>query len=162
VNQGQRHGAGSAILKGRFMSLILQTITCLALALIAGCATSRLPASSQSGQVAKIMIGNTVVPSTFTAKTGDEIRWVNTATTTAHVFFADNLDGQLSCQKGFAFEGWDYLFSSEPGFFVVAKLRPKDFASVCFSLPGTYPYTVRVEKREKTEDVKITGTITIE
>ena len=145
-----------------FMSLLLRTITCLALALIAGCATSRLPASSQSGQLAKIVIGNIVVPNTLTAKTGDEIRWVNMAKTTAHVYFADNLDGRLSCQKGFAFEGWEYLFSSEPGFFVVAKLPPKDFASLCFSSPGTYAYTVRVDKTERTEEVKSTGTITIQ
>lgn len=144
------------------MSLILQTITCLALALIAGCATSRLPTSSQSGPLARIVIGNTVVPSTLSAQTGDEIRWVNTAKTTAHVYFADNLDGRLSCRKGFAFEGWDYLFSSEPGFFVVAKLPPKDFASLCFSSPGTYAYTVRVEKTERTEELKSTGTISIE
>ena len=145
------------------MSIILQTITCLALALIAGCATSRLPASSQSGRIAEIVIGNTVVPTTLTAKTGDEIRWVNTAKTTARLYFSDNLDGRLSCQKGIAFEGWDYLFGgSEPGFFVVVKLAPKEFVSLCFSSPGTYVYTVRVEKTERTTEVKSTGAINIE
>ena len=145
------------------MSLILQTITCLALLLIAACATSRLPASSQSGRIAEIVIGTAVLPSTLAAKRGDEIRWVNKTKTMAHVYFVDNLDGRLSCQKGFAFEGWGYVFGgSEPGFFVVTKLPPKDFASLCFSSPGTYVYTVRVEKTEKTEEVKSTGTISIE
>jgi hypothetical protein len=43
-----------------------------------------------------------------------------------------------------------YLFGdSVSDFFVVATIDSNDFATLCFSTPGVYAYSVQVDKKEQ-------------
>ena len=126
------------------------------------CATP-FPEFSQTGRISEVKIGDPLFPSMITVRRGDEIRWVNTAKDPARIFFSDILDGRISCRKGFMDTGWDYIFGdSVSDFFVVAKIGSNDFASLCFSTPGVYAYSILVDKKEPGEAMKTTGVVTIE
>lgn len=123
------------------------------------------PESSLSGRIVEVKISEALTPKEITAKQGDELRWVNTTGDPVHISFVEPLDGRVSCQKGFVSAGWGYLFGSpvsEPEFLVVATVHGNEYASLCFSSPGTYAYTMTSKTTETSKAGKIAGTVTIE
>jgi plastocyanin len=129
-----------------------------------GCAShSPFPESSLTGRIVEVKVGESITPKEIIAKQGDEVRWVNTTGAPMDLFFAKSLDGIVSCQKGFRSEGWGYLFGgSEPDFLITARLHSHDYASLCFSTPGTYTYDVQGDKAPKGNAIRRAGTVTIE
>jgi plastocyanin len=139
----------------RFMSLgLLVTV---------GCATHPpFPESSRSGRVVEVQVGETLAPAEVTVKEGDEVRWINTTSATVDVYFEKSLDGVVSCQKGFVSAGWGYLFRTlQLHFLVIARVHNNN-ASLCFSAPGTYAYTLRMDQAATGKSSRTIGTVTIE
>jgi plastocyanin len=131
-----------------------------------GCASGPpFPETSRTGKVVEVTISDSLTPKEITLKQGDELRWVNTTSDLVHISFVEPLDGgRISCQKGFVSAGWGYLFrgiASQQDFLVVATVHGNHYASLCFSSPGTYAYTMT---RDTTEASKagMAGTVTIE
>ena len=137
--------------------LILWTV------LTIGCASPPFPQSSLTGQVVEVSIGEHVTPHAVTVKQGDEISWVNTTTNRVDIWFVQNLDGIISCQRGFVSSGWGYMFAgSEPEGLIVATIGPNGTASLCFGAAGTYAYRVHIKNIPDGHETKIGGSITIE
>jgi plastocyanin len=131
-----------------------------------GCATQPpFPDSSLTGRVLEVKMDDPLTPNEITAKQGDEIRWINTTGGSVDISFVEALNGRVSCQRGFVSAGWGYLFrgiASQPEFLVVATVRGHESASLCFSTPGTYAYTIRTETTGAGEAGRMAGTITID
>jgi len=131
-----------------------------------GCASRPpFPESSLSGRIVEVKIGESLTPKEITAKQGDEVRWVNTTNDSVDISFVEALDNRVSCQKGFVSTGWGYLFLGESLHFeslVVATVHSNQFASLCFSAPGTYAYTMKRETTGTSKAAGIAGTVTIE
>ncbi|WP_447973607.1 hypothetical protein [Nitrospira sp. Kam-Ns4a] len=103
-------------------------------------ACSSLPATSQTGVVHEVIIGETVSPRNVTVNPGDEVRWVNRRTVPVWVnFLEDDLD-ELSCQRGF-----HYVWGIEE----TAKIEPGQSVSACFAKPGLIGFQVEKEALEK-------------
>ena len=69
----------------------------------------------------------------------------------------------ISCQKGFASANLGYLFgTSDYENIIMATVRPNEFASLCFAIPGKYAYTVRRGPPTTGPSNTNTGSITIE
>jgi plastocyanin len=131
-----------------------------------GCASHPpFPESSLSGRIVEVTIGESLTPQEIAAKRGDEIRWINSRGGSVDISFVEPLDSRVSCQRGFVSAGWGYLFrgiASQPEFLVVATVRGHESASLCFSTPGTYAYTIRTETTGAGKAGRMAGTITIE
>jgi plastocyanin len=130
-----------------------------------GCAGHPFPESTLTGKIVEVKIGEALTPTEITAKQGDELRWVNTTGDPVNISFVEPLDGRVSCQKGFVAAGWGYLFrgiAPQPEFLVVATVHGNEHASLCFSTPGTYAYTVRRKTTEIGKAGGMGGTVTIE
>lgn len=132
-----------------------------------GCASHPpFPDSSLTGRIVEVKISESLSPKEIAAKQGDEVRWLNTTGAPVDIAFVDSLDGgHVSCQKGFVAAGWGYLFhgiGSGPEFLMVATVHENKYASVCFSAPGRYDYTVRGGTTEAGKLRRIAGTVTIE
>jgi len=128
-----------------------------------GCASPPFPASSLTGGISQVKIDESLTPKVVTAKPGDEVRWVNTTNGSVDLAFLEPLDKRVSCQKGFVSAGWGYLFgTSDPEFLVVATVHSHDSASICFSTPGTYAYTVQIRKTATGTAASLAGTVMIE
>ena len=131
-----------------------------------GCASHPpFPDSSLTGKIVEVTVGDSLTPKGVTAKPGDEVRWVNSTSDAVDISFAEPLDGRVSCQKGFVSTGWGYLFgggSAQPESLVVATVYSSQYASLCFSTPGTYAYTMKRETTGKSKEHGIAGTVTIE
>jgi plastocyanin len=123
------------------------------------------PESSLTGKIVEVKIGESLTPKRVTAKPGDEVRWVNTANSVVDISFVEPLDDHVSCQKGFVSAGWGYLFTGglgKPESLVVATVHSNKYASLCFSAPGKYVYTMTKQTTEKSKEGEIAGTVTIE
>lgn len=131
----------------------------------AGCA-SRLPfpETTLTGRVVEVTISEALIPHEIIVKQGDEVRWINMTGSAVDISFVKSLDVAVSCQKGFVSSGWGYLFGgSDVDYLVVATVYSHDYASLCFSTPGTYTYTVRMDKTGSGKGgTKIAGTVTVE
>jgi hypothetical protein len=131
-----------------------------------GCATQPpFPDSSLTGRVLEVKMDDPLTSIRITAKQGDEIRWINTTGGSVDISFVEPLDGRVSCQKGFVSAGWGYLFSgqsSKSEFLVVATVHGHQYASLCFSAPGTYAYTMRKQTPDSGKPGGIAGTVTVE
>jgi hypothetical protein len=131
-----------------------------------GCATQPpFPESSLTGRIVEVTIDESLTPQESAAKQGDEIRWINSRGGPVDISFVEPLDSRVSCQRGFVSAGWGYLFrgiASQPEFLVVATVRGHESASLCFSTPGTYAYTIRTETTGAGEAGRMAGTITID
>jgi plastocyanin len=131
-----------------------------------GCASHPpFPESSLTGRMVEVNIGESLTPKVIIAKPGDEVRWVNSTNGAVDISFMESLDGSVSCQKGFVSGGWGYLFSggsAQPESLVVATVHSNKYASLCFSAPGTYAYTMTKETTDKSKEGGIGGTVTIE
>lgn len=129
-----------------------------------GCASPPFPESSLTGVLFEVKIGESLTPTVVTAKRGDEVRWVNTTNGPVDISFVQTLDNLISCQKGFVSTGWGYLFasSSEIDFLLVARVHTNDSASLCFTTPGTYTYTIRTNTATTGHGARIAGSVMIE
>lgn len=131
-----------------------------------GCASHPpFPASSLTGTVLDVQISESLNPKEIAAKQGDEVRWVNTTSGSVDISFVEPLDGRVSCQKGFVSAGWGYLFlggSSRPEFIIVTTVHSNEYASLCFSTPGTYAYIARMKPAAAGRTISMTGTVKIE
>jgi plastocyanin len=129
-----------------------------------GCAGHKpFPEASLTGGVYEIKIDNSMPPQSVTARRGDEVRWVNRSTAAVDVSVVQTREDLISCQKGFASTNLGYLFgTSEYENIVMATVRPNEFASLCFALPGKYVYTIRKDPSATGSLDKMTGSITIE
>ena len=110
-------------------------ITLLSLLVLTGCATP-FPDSTRTGRIHDVNIEHDVRPAELTVAIGDEIRWVNHRTGRVRVVFLDDIQKQLSCERGFR-RGW----SAWP----FGKISSFQGASLCFSRVGAYKYKVRME-----------------
>ena len=122
----------------------------IALAVSAACS---MPAVTRTGQVQNVLIRETLEPAEVTAKTGDEIRWVNRRRADARVVFIDPIEDRVNCRRGF--EG---LPRSETN----VKLDPDESASLCFAKPGLIRYVVRAQTDAPTGEANLPGTLRIE
>jgi plastocyanin len=129
-----------------------------------GCASPPpFPESSLTGRIIDVKVGESLTPNAITAKEGDEVRWVNRTSAPVDISFNKSLDGIVSCQKGFESTGWVHLIgSSELDFLILARLHSSDYASLCFSTPGTYAYDVRMDKAGTGNATRLPGNVTIE
>ena len=124
---------------------------------------THFPESSLTGGVFEVKIDNSLMPQSVTAKRGDEVRWINMSNATVDVSVIQTREELVSCQKGFASTNLGYLFgTSEYENIVMATVRPNEFASLCFAIPGKYVYTVRKDPSTTGSLDKTSGSITIE
>ncbi|HEU4685532.1 MAG TPA: hypothetical protein VFS39_13585 [Nitrospira sp.] len=124
-----------------------------------------LPEQSRTGRVVEVTIGESVTPTEVTAKPGDEIRWTNTGTDPVVISFMGALDEHVSCQKGFASAGLGSLFqgvSSQFESLVVATVHGGQHVSLCFADAGTYPYSLKKEKKDARNAPGLSGRVIIE
>ncbi|MDF0673886.1 MAG: hypothetical protein P0120_06035 [Nitrospira sp.] len=121
-----------------------------------GCASRPVfPESSFTGQVVPVGIGKYLTPQKITAGRFDEVRWVNMSGDPVYIWFVGSLNtGNIFCAKGFG--------PVALGFVMVARVKENEYASLCFSAPGNYVYTVTRTTAEETQEGGITGTVTIE
>ena len=123
----------------------------------------RFPESSSTGRVMEVTIDESVTPMSVTAKRDDEVRWINMSNRLVDVSVVQTREELISCQKGFSSTNLGYLFgTSEYENIVTAKVRPNEFASLCFAIPGKYVYTVIKDPSVTGSINKMTGSITIE
>jgi plastocyanin len=130
----------------------------------AGCGGHQhFPSSSLTGGVFLVSIGESVSPALVTVKRGDEVRWINQGNAPVDVAVVQTREELISCQRGFASTNLGYLFgTSEYENIVMATVRPKEFASLCFSMPGKFVYTVRKTSSAGGSPTKVSGSITVE
>ena len=104
-------------------------------------ACAGLPTESQSGRTAVVRITDgEVSPRDITVQPGDAIQLLNGRDRPVWIYFGRDRPKELSCQRGFSFF-W--------GVEEVAKVRPGESASVCFSAPGEYGYWVQSQPSEQ-------------
>src|SRR5574341_440052 len=131
-----------------------------------GCASQPpFPEASLTGTTFDVKIGEALNPKEVAAKQGDEVRWVNTTSGSVDISFVEPLDGRVSCQKGFVSAGWGYLFGGgapQPEFIIVTTVHSKEYASLCFSSPGTYAYIARMKTAAAGGTTSLAGTVKIE
>ena len=124
---------------------------------------THFPESSLTGGVFEVKIDNSLMPQSVNAKRGDEVRWINMSNAPVDVSVVQTREELISCQKGFASTNLGYLFgTSEYENIVMATVRPNEFASLCFAIPGKYVYTVRKDPSTTGSLDKTSGSITIE
>ncbi len=100
-----------------------------------GCAS--LPERSRTGKVYEVLIQEGAVsPQSVRVRPGDEVRFVNHRIDPIWVYFFRDSPDELACQRGFSF----YWGTEE-----VAKIRPNESASVCFSKPVSVGFSVQME-----------------
>ena len=114
-----------------------------------------MPTITRTGEVKDIVIRDTVSPETVTANPGDEIRWVNKRQGNARVIFLSQVQGQLSCQRGFG-----GLTGGNVNQYT-AKLDANETASVCFKSPTDIKYVVRALSNDPSGEMNFPGSITI-
>ena len=123
----------------------------------------RFPESSLTGSVHEVRIGESVTPRDVTAKRGDEVRWINMSDVPVDVSLVQTQEELISCQKGFASTNLGYVFgTSEYENIVMATVRPSEYAGLCFSLPGTYSYSIRKHSSAAGSTNKMNGSLSIE
>ena len=120
-----------------------------------GCTSAPIPESSRTGIITEVRIGDVLTPKVSQAKTGDEVRWVNTTNSPVHVSLRKPVNAGLSCRKGFVSnEGFEFVGAPNPDSLIGATVNSNEFASLCFSDSGIYDYTVRGTELEGTVMVK--------
>ena len=120
-----------------------------------GCASAPVPESSITGKVIEVKIGEVLTPKVSDAKTGDEVRWINTTNSPVHIVLTKPMSALLSCLKGFVSnEGFEYVGSPNPNSLLGATVNTNDHASLCFSNTGIYEYEVKGTGLEGTVMIK--------
>jgi plastocyanin len=114
-----------------------------------------MPTITRTGEVKDIVIRDTVSPETVTVNPGDEIRWVNKRQGDARVIFLTQVQGQLSCQRGFGGLTGGNINQ------YTAKLDANQTASVCFKNPTDIKYVVRAVSNDPSGEINFPGSISI-
>ena len=137
---------------------------CLGLFMTVACGSQPLPESSITGAVSEVTIGEeSLTPKAVTVKPGEEVRWVNTTRGVVDISFLQSLNDFVSCNKGFepptsatfiGTSGNDNLF--------IADVNSNRHASLCFSLPGTYEYAVKLDEATTGKATRMHGTIRVQ
>lgn len=130
----------------------------------AACVSHPFPESSLTGQVLEVTIGDvTLTPQVVTVRRGDEVRWVNTTKAFVDISFMQSLAGVVSCRKGFLSTGWGSMYgASGINYLFVARVDSNHYASLCFSIPGTFQYAVETDATVAGKTTMMHGTVTIE
>jgi plastocyanin len=139
-------------------------LAAIGIVVMTGCAGhQRFPSSSLTGGVFVVTIDESVSPGAVTVKRGDEVRWINQGHAPVDVAVVQTHDELISCQKGFASTNLGYLFgTSDYENIVMATVRPNEFASLCFAMPGKFVYTVRRSSTPAGSPAKVSGSIAVE
>lgn len=127
----------------------ISTVTLLSLLVLTGCATP-FPDSTRTGRIHDVHIEHDVMPAELTVGIGDEIRWVNHRTGRVSVYFLDDIQKRLSCER--AFRSW---WTTRD----LSQISPYQAASLCFSKAGGYKYNVRMEANVPGGEIIQTGII---
>ena len=146
------------------MRHLCTVLLCLGVFMTVACASHPLPESSITGEVSEVKIGEEfLTPKAVTVKPGEEVRWVNTTRGVVDISFFQSLSDFVSCNKGFepptsatfvGPSGNDYLF--------IADVNSNRHASLCFSLPGTYEYAVKLDEATTGKATRMRGTIRVQ
>jgi plastocyanin len=114
-----------------------------------------MPTVTRTGMVKDVIIRDDVSPTTLTANTGDEVRWINKRQGPARVVFLNPVMEQLSCQRNFG----GMMGANKNQY--TAYLDSNESASLCFENAGEVKYVVRAESNLPTGEINIPGTITV-
>jgi plastocyanin len=115
-------------------------------------ACSSLPDTSRTGRIHDIKImEQQLQPAEITLRPGDEIRWLNYRTKPARIIFLDRLNEALSCASG----SWGSGMND-------ATIKAAKAASLCFTKPGEYKYTARLEAEVTGGEIPLPGLVRIE
>ncbi|MER3423754.1 MAG: hypothetical protein C4293_11525 [Nitrospiraceae bacterium] len=128
----------------------------MAVFIAAGCATT--PQVTRTGQVKDVMIRENVSPSSMTVKPGDEIRWINRRTGPVRIIFLQPVEDKISCQRGFS----GIREAVGMGNASTTTLDANESASLCFSKPGEFRYTVRMQADAPGGEINEPGTIRVQ
>lgn len=126
-------------------------VALLSLLVLMGCATP-FPDSSRTGRIHDVNIENDVAPTELTVAIGDEIRWVNHRPGRVSLYFLNDVQKHLSCERGF-YSRWVTRESS--------LISPFQGASLCFSAVGVYKYIVRMEANVPGGEIIENGSILV-
>jgi len=110
------------------------------------------PASSRSGGVRTIEIGNQLSTVFIHVTAGDEIRWTNWRTTPVRITLLDYVLNKLSCRSNFH----GHFYSGAE-----TVLLPSASAGLCFRTPGMISYVVRMPSEFLDEDIAESGKIQV-
>jgi len=145
------------------MKPLLSVVTALCLLWLAGCASeTELWKSTRTGHIHDIKVGDSLSPERFDVRTGDEVRWINTRSAPVKIVFVDPIKDRVSCQKGFQHGGLKGLFSDDASAIEVTTIEPNQYASLCFSAPGSYTYNARMEANTAGGEANLAGKIFVE
>jgi len=113
------------------------------LLVMVGCVSPSIPESSVTGRVHEVKIGEGITPKVIDAKTGNEVRWVNTRSSPVHISLKRPVSARLSCRNGFAStEGYEFVGSPDSDALLGTTVNSNGFASLCFSDSVIYNYAV--------------------
>lgn len=104
------------------------------------------------------MIREDVSPSTVNVKPGDEIRWINRRTGPVKIIFLQPVEDKISCQRGFS----SMREAIGMGDASSTALDANESASLCFSKPGEFKYTVRIQTEGPRGEINEPGTIRVQ
>jgi plastocyanin len=93
----------------------------------------------------EVQVGDDLRPQDIVATPGDEVRWFNTTGVLIDLYFVEQLNDRIACERGFTSTGWGYLLAAEAQYAIAAVVHPNQFVSLCFSTPGTYEYFAKKE-----------------
>jgi hypothetical protein len=113
---------------------------------------STMPIMTRTGSVQEIVIGTSPLHLNVTVRKDDEIRWVNERDGTIQIIFLDSLEGKVNCQRGF---GLLKIVNA-------TTLKPQKSVSLCFAEPGSWRYTVRLDRAVPTGWLNAPGRIVVE
>ena len=117
---------------------------------LAACST--MPVMTRTESVQDIVIGPSSLHLNVTVHKGDEVRWVNERDGTIQIIFLDSLEGQVNCKRGFGL--LDIVNAT--------ALKPQESVSLCFAEPGSWRYTVRLDRAVPTGWLNAPGRIMVE
>jgi plastocyanin len=129
---------------------LLSVITGTVALLMTAC--QPLPSFSRSGEVTDIVITDRLSAVTVQMNAGDEIRWTNMHRTPVRITISDYVLDKLSCRSNFS----GHFYSGAE-----ALLQPNESAGLCFLVPGTIRYIVRMESAWPSREVSESGLIEI-
>jgi len=122
----------------------------LVLFVAAGC--MGLANGTLTGNIEEVVIEDGLSAPEVRLRPGDELRLVNRHGAPVHVVFLDQIDGRVTCTRGF---GLARVANGK-------RLDPEESFSVCFGSPGTIRYTVKLDRATSTGSFNVPGTIRVE
>ena len=117
---------------------------------LAACST--MPVMTRTGSVQEIVIGLSSLHLNVAVHKDDEVRWVNERDGAIEIIFLDPLEGKVNCKRGFGL--LDIVNAT--------TLKPQKSVSLCFAEPGSWRYTVRLDRAVPTGWLNAPGRIVVE